>query len=472
MRVLRVASLLALVAAVSGCVGQARYRFIANQPECFENGPDPVPGNGTRNGRWPSLDCRQSFFKAGFIEFDDDGNAMDPAQLQKVRRLIEFEKQRVPDRKVITMLYVHGWRNNARQADPGDKAKDVEKFQAALSELGYRSRDASPKRPVPVVGVYMGWRGRSLNGPGWFTFIDYWQRRNAANRVGGGRDFAGAVNDVINATNGLSSGDESRVVLVGHSFGARVLEHAIETDRVRLYDEASAGSVRPRVDLVLYVNSANDSRLSLRRVDSLKKTGLKVRRPDYNESQCAGRSAEPMCGDYPLLVAITSRGDQATKRLLPVANSLNQDKAAAPLTPISAPAGPDGYLDEIPRPGRFGKTAAAHFPFLQSHEVEEIRCPATGEPVCASGDRKCFAFRGRGECPACYKATARTPQSAGGKTLSPFNETPFWIMDVDSRVVKDHGDIWNLNFVSMLGALIAPRGFFEPGTGRMTLRAK
>jgi pimeloyl-ACP methyl ester carboxylesterase len=427
------------------------------------------PGNGTQRGRWPSLDCRQNFFKAGFIEFDDDGNAMDPAQLQKVQRLIEFEKKRAPEGKVITLLYVHGWRNNAKNVDPGDEPKDVEKFEAALSELGYRSRDAAPDTPVPVVGVYMGWRGRSLNGPGWFTFIDFWPRRNAANRVGGGRDFAGAVNDVINTTNGPSSSDGSRVLLVGHSFGARVLENAIETDRVKLYEESKGtDSVRPRVDLVLYVNSANDSRLSLRRVDILKKANFKVRRSDYDEKECAAKPAGPTCGDYPLLVAITSRGDQATKRVLPVANRVNQDKAIAPLPAIT---GVD-YLDDIPAPGRFGRTAAAHFPFMQSHEVDEIGCPDTGEPVCAAGDKKCFAFRGRGECPACYKVTARASTNAGGRTLTPFNETPFWIMDVDTRVVKDHGDIWNLNFVSMLGALVAPRGFFEPKTGRMTLRTK
>jgi hypothetical protein len=31
-------------------------------------------------------------------------------------------------------------------------------------------------------------------------------------------------------------------------------------------------------------------------------------------------------------------------------------------------------------------------------------------------------------------------------------------------------DIWNLSALSMLGAMMAPRGFFDPATGRMQIR--
>ena len=153
---------------------------------------------------------------------------------------------------------MHGWKNNGEQAAPGAKPKDVERFGTALSELGYRAREADRDNPVPVVGVYIGWRGKSLRGPSFFTFLWYWSRRNAANRVGEGRTLTDVLNHVIERTNAGS--DRSRVVLVGHSFGARVLEHAIEQG-VRLYDEETVQrqrTVRPRVDLVLYVNSAND----------------------------------------------------------------------------------------------------------------------------------------------------------------------------------------------------------------------
>ncbi len=51
-----------------------------------------------------------------------------------------------------------------------------------------------------------------------------------------------------------------------------------------------------------------------------------------------------------------------------------------------------------------------------------------------------------------------------------FNDTAFWIMTVEPAVIRDHGDIWNVSFVEMLGQLMAPRGFFDPGAGRVQLR--
>ncbi|MBA2304828.1 MAG: hypothetical protein H0W08_19660 [Acidobacteria bacterium] len=203
------------------------------QPDCFVPPPDPVPGVPGEQRQFPSLDCRSTLYKTGFIEFHEDGSAVDPAQEHKVLALIESEKRRAPGGKVITFLYVHGWKNNGDQAAPGAKPKDVERFGTALGELGYRARLANPPNPVPVVGVYIGWRGKSLKGPGLFTFISYWSRRNTANRIGG-TTLTATINNVIERTNAGSLA--SRVVLVGHSFGARVLEHAIENG-VTLYDQ-------------------------------------------------------------------------------------------------------------------------------------------------------------------------------------------------------------------------------------------
>ena len=71
-----------------------------------------------------------------------------------------------------------------------------------------------------------------------------------------------------------------------------------------------------------------------------------------------------------------------------------------------------------------------------------------------------ISFRTRGETSLCYEAHERR----GAR----FNDTAFWIMMVDKEVIDDHGDIWNRTFVEMLGELMAPAGFFTPGT-RLTL---
>ena len=65
------------------------------------------------------------------------------------------------------------------------------------------------------VGVYMAWRGESVRG-----FLDnttFWNRRDTAQAVGSS-DFAEAIYRVMGATK-LNS-PNSRIVVVGHSFGA------------------------------------------------------------------------------------------------------------------------------------------------------------------------------------------------------------------------------------------------------------
>ena len=528
----------------AGCVRARNYRYVQKQPECFpREAADPLPGIPGEKRPWPSLDCRNSLFTVGFIEFDEDGKAIDPLGETKALRLIDEARGRAPGGKIIAVVYVHGWKNNASEAEPGGKAKDVEKFRTALAELGYRSQQAAGFRrgeDIPVVGIYMAWRGKSLMGPDWFNFLSVWGRRNSANRVGEGEAFPSSLTKVIDKVNETTGGvdTKSRIAMVGHSFGARVLEHAIEMRQVQLHKPIRDGAaVQPAVDLTLYVNSANDARLTMGRIQKLKADPIVVRHPDYRPEDCATPDAAntPQCRDYPLLVAITSRGDLATKYLLPTVNTLNLDKSA----PVPPP--PTGtFLDPTPSPGVYRRAAAAHTKFLQSHVVREVACPsgprprqapepdaderervqamvrvavarALGKeeelkaelakeaelkaqaekaaeaetrramdamlrPACPAEDRQCrFVFRTQNEHPACFQVDQRAPAADPpvGVTPAPlpFNTTAFWVMDVDQVVIKDHGDIWNLSFVEMLAQLMAPRGFFEPAKGRVQVRS-
>ncbi len=233
---------------------------------------------------------------------------------------------------------------------------------------------------------------------------------------------------------------------------------------MRLFDaDRSQAMVRPRVDLVLYVNSANDARLSMGRVENLRKEPITVRHPDYDPSKCTPDSADRTCRDYPLLTAITSTGDWATKYLLPAANFINLDANSAP-TP-DQPV--DEFLDPPPPQVIYRRTAAGHRQFMHSHDVTEIPCPHDRPPTCPTGDKNCvFAFKTVRESNSCYEVVARTPKDS----KKVFNDTAFWIMAVDTPVIMDHGDIWNLSFLNMLAGLMAPRGFFDPGAARVQIR--
>jgi hypothetical protein len=523
----------------TGCVRQTRFRFVAPVTACFPETANATPAAAPKDQK-PSLDCRSALYKMAFIEFDEQGRLFDPEQSKAATKLIETEKARAKGGKIITVVYIHGWKNNASEAAPGGKPKDAEKFQGALAELGYRAAEAAKKtgaEPAPVVGIYLAWRGKTLMGPSWFTFVSLWSRRNTANNIGDGPDLATVLDGVIDLTNKGSA--TSRVLLIGHSFGARVLEHAIESQRVRLFDRVEGDAiVRPRVDLVLYVNSANDARLGMGRVQALQASGLRVHHPDYKPGECTGpptsteradlEARAARCRDYPLLVAITSTGDSATKYLLPISNTINGDRLKPELEKQLPPLPTgDAFADRTPSSGTVRKAAAAHLAFLQSHEAREVPCPPTkpaapreppkpvealiddavqravaealgkGEdpaarkareaaeaakrrreeqerfdramhPVCAVGDADCrFVFRTLGDTPACYQVDQRPPGPQ-----PPFNRTPFWIMTVQPTVMKDHGDIWNLSFVEMLAQLMAPRRFFDADAPRMQLAAE
>jgi hypothetical protein len=528
----------ALVA--TGCVQQRRFRFVPTTTSCFPETASATPVAGPADQR-PSLDCRRVQFKLAFIEFDEQGRMFDPQQEAVARKLLETEKARAKNGKIITVVYIHGWKNNASDAPPGGKPKDVEKFQGALLELGYRATraaEAEKREPVPIVGIYLAWRGKTLMGPSWFTFASMWSRRNTANNIGDGPDVGVILDRFIRLTN--AGNDNSRVLLIGHSFGARVLEHAIESKQITLYDQdplTGETVVRPLVDLVLYVNSANDSRLTMGRVQALQKAGFRVRHPDYTPKECSAplddgnaRSPEQQaarCRDYPLIVAISSTGDSATKYLLPIANTLNGDNLRPELNQ-RLPELPTAttFSDPPPSKGKVRKTAAGHFGFLQSHVARETTCaalPSSSQreqtqtvearideavrqavalalgkpedeaerrkreqaeatrrrndertrferamhPLCPANDTNCrFMFRTLGAKPACYQVDQRQPVDG----RPPFNTSPFWIMSVEPTVIKDHGDIWNVSFVEVLGQLMAPRGFFEPTSRRVQLR--
>jgi hypothetical protein len=367
----------------SGCVRTRHFRYVQAQKECFRNPEvDPLPGVPGEGRLWPSLECRHTLYTVGFVEFDEDGKAIDPLQGPKALRLIDEARERAPGGKIITVVYVHGWKNNASEAPPGGKPKDVEKFRDALAELGYRSRQAAGSgTPIPVVGVYMAWRGKSLMGPSWFNFLSVWGRRNSANRVGEGEDFASSLRSVIDKVNEKAGGNDtgSRVMLVGHSFGARVLEHAIEMRDIPLHKPIEgATAAEPIVDLALYVNSANDARLTMARLQKLRANPIEVRHPDYDPAACQkqGGANTPQCRQYPLIVAVTSRADLATKFLLPTVNTINLDKSV-PIPP--SPAGT--FLDPTPSSRNYRRAAAAHMKFLQSHVVREVACASGPRPT-------------------------------------------------------------------------------------------
>jgi pimeloyl-ACP methyl ester carboxylesterase len=180
----------------------------------------------------------------GFVEFDDMGelwescpslSAGNECQLSRVLSLIRAEKQNQCPKlsncphEAVVIVFVHGWKNNASKSN--DEHKNLYAFRSLLRNLAAREQmlATAGNRPArPYVGVYMAWRGQVLAGD---LFATFWNRRNAAGRIAGPA-FSEAVYRILAASKQDSPG--TRVVVVGHSFGARILENSISDTFVSL----------------------------------------------------------------------------------------------------------------------------------------------------------------------------------------------------------------------------------------------
>lgn len=393
---------LALVlGSLTACVRQQQYRYV-NIP-----------------GRLPAIeDHKDTGYKLAFIEFKDNGDPHDPQQAIEAENLIRTERKGTDTKwaaSSVVLIYVHGWKNNANQA-PAPKLKDVEKFKKTLEEIAPLLTPLPDGRPTPLVGVYIGWHGKSLELPTALNWVSFWPRGLAAKHVGR-PDLTKTLNKLVEAAKDRG-GDRSinpKVVIVGHSFGSRVLEEAEKRKSIQKGEcnqlHIKGDPITPPVDLVLFVNAATGSKVTREIIDECKpKEGTDpnhvfVRHPEYERELCKNnegpRAESAICRPYPMFVAISSRSDYATKLLLPFAAF---------------------------------RLSAAHTRRLNTHKVVELK-PDEEIP-----ENNVFTF---------------SSQFHNGKhryAVTPDKEHvgPFWIMTVDKNVIASHGDIWNMDFRNML----------------------
>jgi len=420
---MRTILVLAACCLLAGCVKDMRYRYFPDQ-SCAKpciNLPARVSGPG---------------WELAFVEFRDNGDPWDGRQTDEALTLIEQAKSDNGGAAIV-LVYVHGWKNNANDAPPPQE-KDVEKFKRALDALATEFSHAGEEGKLPpLVGIYVGWRGGTINAePG--KTLSYWFRRPVARRVGR-KGLFDSMTRIIDTAKPVGE-TATKLIVVGHSFGARVLENAVDEVDARNQQEGrmlawqralpeqptGARAQEPPVDLIVFVNAATQSSISEKTIERLreKKTvfyGSGLTAEDCKDDPTGER--RPECRPIPLYVAVTSTADIPTRFVMPIANTL---------------------IPPAPRPLRI--RAAALTSRLRSHEASEVPCPPPVPYRCEpSGDRE-FCFEAtRDERRTCYEVRRKAEGS---------NRTPFWAMTVDPRVIKDHGDIWTPNVLDLFSAML------------------
>ena len=294
-----------LVLLLTGCAKHQLYR------DDFSLCPDADPEQGCiRHALQQQMAATGTpTYLLGFIEFDDQGQLFSRRQMRAVTD--ELNKL-AGQHDLLIVTFVHGWKHSAA---PGDgNIRSLRKTLRRLDQLERRLATVEGRKPRRVAGVYLGWRGGSVEMP-LLKELTFWERKNTAHKVG-----HGAVTEVLNrlelirnTRNHLASDEtgraESRLVVVGHSFGGAVVYSALSQILMnRFVDTRGPDGVVSDVigfgDLVVLINPAFEAA----RFTPI--SNMANERRTYFDSQ------------LPVLAILTSEADKATKYAFPIGRGI------------------------------------------------------------------------------------------------------------------------------------------------------
>jgi len=403
-------------------------------------------------------------FDLSYIEFDDKGDYWDRRQLgwtgQAIRRV-------ATQHDVVLIAYVHGWQNDAGTL----RGHDVDKFKCLLTHL--EEADGGKRR---FFGVYVGWRGKSVpGGDGIFpdrSPLDYlakgllfvphelsfFGRKNAATRVAGLPVTEALFQSVATTRKAArESGHRSRTILIGHSFGALVLEKALAQALAAKVISEENGTFTAPADFVVLLNSAGESIYAKEMIDMLRR----------RQSSRKGASGDEISAEHPLVVSITSKADKATGLLFPIGTHLSNAGGTFRKYEWDTKYGTSSH--NVAQKEYFTHTPG-HHDRLRSHYAEIKTGPpqlptyqetATCSSTMPAAFRRNLAERLVGPNGEIQFVTLGPDKQETRWQLENYGEqkdrpelrTPYWIIQVPKEIIRDHGDIFNENALALMARL-------------------
>lgn len=262
---------------------------------------NPLPASGDEAPRPPLLGIAGNVSHQGagpftfdnpnltlcIVEFDDQGCLFRDDQMQTV----EGSLKRLAGRDANIFVFVHGWKHNAKSDD--SNLQSFTKILIHLAEL------EPADNPVPILGLFIGWRGLSLHGLG-LENLTFWDRKQAGVRValGSVRELFGRLRH-FRAERKRAHGS-SLLAIIGHSFGGMVVYSALAQSLIEAAAMPLVHNEPSFADLVLLVNPAFEAARY-----------LPIQR--FVEQNTHLKAAAP-----PIFVSVTSRADWATRFAFPL----------------------------------------------------------------------------------------------------------------------------------------------------------
>lgn len=254
-------------------------------------------------------------FDLHFVEADDEGWFWEPEQAKSALSAV---RHAAAASDTLVVIFVHGWHHNAACCDENlEGFKEVlRRLRTEVNQPMYKSargrgqvQEGFP-RPINIIGIYVGWRGRSL--PGQIDYATFWGRKSAAKRVGES-DFQEFMIRLQNVYDDHGPREPFLgLVSIGHSFGgaamlaatSKFFESELQKFNVEPVFLRSSSNGRPPSlaqplhgfgDLVLLVNPAVEAA-------AYERLNLLARGLQYNSTQT------------PLLVTFSADNDQPRRR--------------------------------------------------------------------------------------------------------------------------------------------------------------
>ena len=400
---LSVIVLLALFLATSGCVQPRLYR-----PVNIQNEAD---------------------YRLAFIEFDDQGELWSPSQLFRTTELIKRANQ--AERRSLVVVFIHGWQNNASPKQEQQEGKSLHGFKQFLGQI-------AENLTYPITGIYLAWRGKSAHKP--FSGLTFWDRRRTATRIAS----SGAVSEVLSRiVQTANQNPKSRTLLIGHSFGGLLMEQAMLQYLVNSTVGVETGRLNFPIDLVMLINPASSSLRAKQLIEVFARDRVKV----YQVDNKTGKRYE-----RPLMVSVTSSTDLATRALYPMGTSLG-------LIFTRFRTYGSEFCSPSAKQRSFYLLTGGHNKVLHSHVVTAESLPKQD----GSENELDLQF---GYDPATQQETisfnGRKHRFTMQKKLGALNDTPYWIMNVPRSLIPNHSNIFGVNTIRLMTALVQSTGVLEP----------
>ena len=359
--------------------------------------------------------ARGNTFTINFVEYNDKGQLWNPVELRDALDQVRAARGADGKQAALVVVYIHGLQKNADE-QPG-LCQDVCRFRDKLMTRLADTQAETGGKPLKVVGIYLAWRGLTFTVEPFKHVVSFWPRLGVARHMG----QTGMYQALTQIERVVGEKRQNYVlVLAGHSFGARVLENATDTNDqyhtgfmlayrhqvkdlalkqqmpfVTQSEETRVLNTTLPADLVIYINAATTSAVTRRTIGDIQDT-------------CRKAPNASICGADPLYLAVTSHADMATGIIMPIANFVSPALTSDGLHLISA----------------------ANTSRLRTHQDPS--------PGCHPAPSICFTVS-PGETPA----TESIDRIDGKTQLSGRINEPFWIFNVNKIVMKDHGDVWN-----------------------------